>query len=152
MRLENKIALISAAASGMGRAGAVMFAAEGAKVVVVDIDGLGAAAVAKEINDAGGAATAVTADLTKDDEAKRIVHAAEDAYGGLDIVWNHVGHPGPASIEGDIRVFFTTRCRQSSGYCPGYGAGKFSVFPQIFLDGPMVEIFQQAVFKIIPDP
>lgn len=100
MRLENKIALISAAASGMGRAGARMFAKEGAKVVVVDIDGAGAEAVAQEINDGGGAATAVAADLTKDDEAKRIVHVAEDAYGGLDIVWNHVGHPGPGRVEG----------------------------------------------------
>ena len=100
MRLEGKIALISAAASGMGRAGARLFAAEGAKVVAADIDRAKVEAVAKEIRGAGGEATAVTADLTKDDESKRIVHAALDAYGALDIVWNHVGHPGPGRIEG----------------------------------------------------
>ena len=69
MRFDNKIVLISAAASGMGRAGALLFAEEGAKVVVVDIDEKGAQAVAQEIMDAGGEAIAVAADLTKDDEA-----------------------------------------------------------------------------------
>ncbi len=100
MRFDNKVVLISAAASGMGRAGALLFAAEGAKVVVVDIDEKGAQAVAEEITGAGGEAIAVAADLTKDDEAGRIVHAAVDGFGGLDILWNHVGHPGPGRIEG----------------------------------------------------
>ncbi|HEX9648884.1 MAG TPA: SDR family NAD(P)-dependent oxidoreductase, partial [Alphaproteobacteria bacterium] len=59
MRLEGKIALISAAASGMGRAGARLFAAEGAKVVAADIDRAKVEAVAKEIRGAGGEATAV---------------------------------------------------------------------------------------------
>ncbi|MDP6351225.1 MAG: SDR family oxidoreductase [Alphaproteobacteria bacterium] len=100
MRLKNKIALITAAASGMGRAGALLFAKEGAKVVAVDIDSGGAEAVAQEVTGAGGEAIAVAADLTKDAEAKRIVHAAVDGFGGLDVVWNHVGHPGPGRIEG----------------------------------------------------
>ncbi len=100
MRLENKIALISAGASGMGRAGALLFAREGAKVTVVDIDTAGAEAVAEEVRAAGGEAVAVAADLTRDDDARRIVHAAVDAFGGLDILWNHVGHPGPGRIEG----------------------------------------------------
>lgn len=100
MRLENKVALISAAASGMGRAGALLFAREGAKVAVVDIDEAGAKAAADEIRAAGGEATALAADLSRDDEARRIVDAATDAFGGLDILWNHVGHPGPGRIEG----------------------------------------------------
>ena len=100
MRLGNKIALITAAASGMGRAGALLFAKEGAKVVAVDIDEHGVETVVQEIRDDGGDAIAVTANLTEDAEAKRIVHAASDAYDGLDILWNHVGHPGPGRIEG----------------------------------------------------
>jgi NAD(P)-dependent dehydrogenase (short-subunit alcohol dehydrogenase family) len=100
MRLENKIAMISAAASGMGRAGALLFAKEGAKVVAVDIDQAGVEAVAREIKDGGGEALAVAADLTKDDEAKRIAHAPVEAFGGLDILWNHVGNAGPGRIEG----------------------------------------------------
>ena len=100
MRLENKIATISAAASGMGRAGALLFAREGAKVAVVDIDGDGAQAVVDEITAAGGEAVAVQADLTRDDESRRIIGATLDAFGGLDILWNHVGHPGPGRVEG----------------------------------------------------
>ena len=100
MRLENRTALITAAGSGMGRAGVHLFAKEGAKVTAVDIDETAVERVVQEVKDAGGEATAVTADLTKDADAKRIVHAAVDAYGGLDILWNHVGHPGPGRIEG----------------------------------------------------
>lgn len=100
MRLANKIALISAAASGMGRAGALLFAREGAKVAVADVNERGVAAVVREIEDAGGEAVAVVADLATDEGAKRIVHAAVDAWGGLDILWNHVGHPAPGRVEG----------------------------------------------------
>ena len=71
--LAGKNIAVTGAGNGIGRGIALACAAEGAKVVVVDIDGLGAAAVAKEINDAGGAATAVTADLTKDDVGQTVV-------------------------------------------------------------------------------
>ena len=100
MRLKNRIAMISAAASGMGRAGALLFAREGAKVAAIDVDAAGAEAVAEEIRAAGGEAVAIAADLSRDDEARRIVGATTDAFGGLDILWNHVGHPGPGRIEG----------------------------------------------------
>ena len=100
MRLKNRIAMISAAASGMGRAGALLFAREGAKVAAIDVDAAGAEAVAADIRAAGGEAVAIAADLSRDDEARRIVGAAVDAFGGLDILWNHVGHPGPGRIEG----------------------------------------------------
>ena len=68
MRLENKIALVTAAASGMGRAGVIRFAAEGAQVAAVDIDQAALDAVVKEVTDAGGDAVAIKADLTKDNE------------------------------------------------------------------------------------
>lgn len=100
MRLEGRTALVTAAASGMGRAGIHLFAKHGAKVTAVDIDKSAVERVVEEVKDAGGEAIAVAADLTKDEDAKRIVHAAVDAYGGLDILWNHVGHPGPGRIEG----------------------------------------------------
>ena len=100
MRLENKTGIVTAAASGMGRAGALRFASEGAAVGVVDVDGDGVAAVVDEIKAAGGQATGIVADLTTDEDSRRIVSATADAFGGLDFVWNHVGHPGPAAIEG----------------------------------------------------
>jgi NAD(P)-dependent dehydrogenase (short-subunit alcohol dehydrogenase family) len=100
MRLDGKIGIVTAAASGMGRAGAVRFAAEGAAVGVVDVDADGVAAVVAEIEAAGGRALPLVADLTKDADSARIVKETAGAFGGLDFVWNHVGHPGPASVEG----------------------------------------------------
>lgn len=100
MRLKDKIAVITAAASGMGRAGALRFAREGAAVAVVDLDGAGADTVAAQITEAGGRAVAIAADLLKDEDAVRVIKEAANAFGGIDILWNHVGHPGPASVEG----------------------------------------------------
>ena len=100
MRLKDKIGIVSAAASGMGRAGALRFAREGAAVGVVDVDKAGVESVVQEIEAAGGRAIALVADLTRDDESARIVKDTAAAFGGLDFVWNHVGHPGPAAIEG----------------------------------------------------
>jgi NAD(P)-dependent dehydrogenase (short-subunit alcohol dehydrogenase family) len=100
MRLEGKIGLVTAAASGMGRAGALRFAREGAAVGVVDIDAAGVDAVVAEVTAAGGRALALPGDLRDDEFARAIVRRTAGAFGGLDFVWNHVGHPGPASIEG----------------------------------------------------
>jgi NAD(P)-dependent dehydrogenase (short-subunit alcohol dehydrogenase family) len=106
MRLANKIGIVTAAASGMGRAGALRFAREGASVAVVDIDAAGADAVVAEIAAAGGAALAIAGDLRDDAFARDIVRRTARRFGGLDFVWNHVGHPGPAAIEGiDMKDF-----------------------------------------------
>ena len=99
MRLENKIGIVSAAASGMGRAGALRFAREGAAVGVVEITKL-VEAVVGEITAAGGRALGLVGDLRDDEFARTIVRRTASAFGGLDFVWNHVGHPGPASVEG----------------------------------------------------
>ena len=100
MRLNDKIGIVTAAASGMGRAGAIRFASEGASVGVVDVDKAGVDAVVQEIEAAGGRAIGLVADLTSDADSLRIVKDTAAAFGGLDFVWNHVGHPGPAAVEG----------------------------------------------------
>jgi NAD(P)-dependent dehydrogenase (short-subunit alcohol dehydrogenase family) len=100
MRLDGKIGIVTAAASGMGRAGALRFAREGAAVGVADIDQAGVDAVVGEIAGAGGRALGLVGDLRQDDFARGIVRRTANAFGGLDFIWNHVGHPGPASIEG----------------------------------------------------
>jgi NAD(P)-dependent dehydrogenase (short-subunit alcohol dehydrogenase family) len=100
MRLEGKIGIVTAAASGMGRAGASRFAREGAAVGVADLNGAGVEAVVREITAAGGRALALVGDLRQDAFARDIVRRTANAFGGLDFVWNHVGHPGPAAIEG----------------------------------------------------
>jgi NAD(P)-dependent dehydrogenase (short-subunit alcohol dehydrogenase family) len=73
MRMKDKIGIVTAAGSGMGRAGAVRFAREGARVAVVDLDGASVAAVVTEITGAGGQAIGITADLREDANARRIV-------------------------------------------------------------------------------
>ena len=100
MRLEGKIGIVTAAASGMGRAGALRFAREGAAIGVVDIDQAGVDAVVGQITGSGGRALGLVGDLREDEFAGGIVRRTANAFGGLDFVWNHVGHPGPASIEG----------------------------------------------------
>src|SRR5437660_1475147 len=106
MRLTGKIGIVTAAASGMRRAGALRFAREGAQVAVVDVDAAGVQRVVSEITAAGGTALGITADLTKDEDSRRIVWDTVSRFKGLDFVWNHVGHPGPAAVEGiDMNVF-----------------------------------------------
>jgi len=100
MRLEGKTGIVTAAGSGMGRAGALRFAREGAAVSVVDLDAERAGAVAAEIRDAGGRALALAGDLTDDAFARGIVGRTVAEFGHLDFVWNHAGHPGPACVEG----------------------------------------------------
>src|SRR5437899_8794094 len=106
MRLAGKIGIVTAAASGMGRAGALRFAREGAQVAVVDVDAAGVQRVVSEITAAGGSAFGIPADLTKDEDSRRIVWDAVARFKGLGFVWNHVGHPGPAAVEGiDMSAF-----------------------------------------------
>ncbi len=100
MRMDGKIGIVTAAGSGMGRAGALRFAAEGAKVAVVDLDQDAVAEVVGEIQAAGGTAIGIAADLTRDEDSAEIVRDTANEFGGLDFLWHHVGHPGPSSIEG----------------------------------------------------
>ena len=99
-RVAGKVSIVTGGASGIGRACSMLLAAEGSTVVVTDIQDEAGAAVVAEIEEAGGRAVGIVADLTQDADSKRIVKETANAFGGLDFVWNHVGHPGPASIEG----------------------------------------------------
>ena len=100
MRMRNKVGLVTAAASGMGRAGALRLAREGAAVGVADRDAEGVARVVEEIRAAGGRAVGLVGDLREDGFARDVVARTASAFGGVDFVWNHVGHPGPAAVEG----------------------------------------------------
>ncbi|MGI4813740.1 MAG: SDR family NAD(P)-dependent oxidoreductase [Janthinobacterium lividum] len=97
--MKNKIGLVTAGASGMGRAGAIKFAREGAAVAVVDLDEARAKEVADSIVEAGGQAIALHGNLCDESFSRQIVHATVEAFGGLDFIWAHAGHPGPAAIE-----------------------------------------------------
>jgi 3-oxoacyl-[acyl-carrier protein] reductase len=93
MRLENKVAIVTGAASGFGEAIARRFAEEGAAVVVSDINDNAGRPVTDAINAAGGTAQYIHADVTDADDVAGMVAAAEEAYGGLDILVNNAGTP-----------------------------------------------------------
>lgn len=96
-RFDGKVALVTGASSGIGKATALAFAREGARVVVADIQSCGASTV-KEIEDAGGTAIFVQTDVSKPDEVEAMVRTAVTAYDGLDIAFNNAGIEGmPAS-------------------------------------------------------
>ena len=88
MRLLNKIAIVTGAASGFGRGIAELFAREGAEVVVADINGAGAEAVAKSI---GSSAVAIATDVTKRADVEAMIAKAVSTFGGLDILVNNAG-------------------------------------------------------------
>lgn len=91
MRLENKVAVVTGAGSGIGRATAVLFAREAASVVAADVNEPSALNAVAEIEAAGGRATAVTADVSVGRDARRIVQTAVQTYGRLDVLVNSAG-------------------------------------------------------------
>ncbi|HVW45142.1 MAG TPA: SDR family NAD(P)-dependent oxidoreductase [Amycolatopsis sp.] len=97
MRVAGKVALITGAASGIGAATATLFAREGAKVVVADLDDSGAA-VAKDIVAAGGAALFQKVDVRRRDQLESAVAAAEATFGHLDTVVANAGTVGGSAV------------------------------------------------------
>lgn len=91
MRLQNRVALITGAASGIGRESALLFASEGAAVVAVDINDDAGRACATEIACGGGRASYVHADVARAADCERMVAAAESEFGKLDILFNNAG-------------------------------------------------------------
>ena len=90
-RLQDRSTIVTGAASGMGKASAILFAAEGAKVACVDVNGVGAQAVAAEIRAAGGHAIAVACDLTSEKSVAAAVKDIEATHGPVTCLFNHAG-------------------------------------------------------------
>lgn len=92
--------MITGAASGIGRASAERFAAEGARVVVADLDADGAKKAAATIAENGGEATHVRCDVTRAEDTRTMVEAAVERYGGLDVLFNNAGFASsPRPVE-----------------------------------------------------
>lgn len=100
MRLEGRVAIITGAASGIGKATAVRFAREGAAVVIADINVDGGVAAADFITAAGGKATFVKTDVSQRQDLANMINCAVDRYAGLDILHNNAfWNRGAAALE-----------------------------------------------------
>lgn len=99
MRLKGKLAVITAAASGMGRAGVELFAREGATIVAIDINAAVLEQVAEAVRLKGGTVHTIQADLTDRHQTQEVIHEAARRMGGIDILWANAGMPGPAEVE-----------------------------------------------------
>jgi NAD(P)-dependent dehydrogenase (short-subunit alcohol dehydrogenase family) len=98
MRLDRKIALITGAGSGMGRAASILFAREGAKVAAIDISEASAAETARMIKAAGGQAIPLRADVSDSEDARAMVEETVRAFGGLDVLYNNAGIEGESGF------------------------------------------------------
>lgn len=103
--LAGRTALVTGAASGIGRATAQALAREGASVLVADVDAAGAETVAAAIIEGGGRARAICCDVTRPDEVDAMVRTALDAFGGrLDCAVNNAGITAPGGLLHEIAL------------------------------------------------
>lgn len=93
MRLENKVAAITGSGSGIGRASAILFAKEGAKVVVADINDAGGEETVKNIQSTGGEALFIHTDVTRASDVENMIKTTLEKFGKIDILFNNAGTP-----------------------------------------------------------
>lgn len=91
MRLLNQVVIVTGAASGIGRASALRFAREGARLTLTDIDVEGLEAAATEVRAAGGQALTIRTDVRKEADIDRLVSATVEHYGRMDVMFNCAG-------------------------------------------------------------
>jgi NAD(P)-dependent dehydrogenase (short-subunit alcohol dehydrogenase family) len=107
-RLQGKVAVITGASSGLGRAGAIRFAAEGARVVASSNQQDEGKQVVRQIEDQGGAAIFVHCDVTSPDDVQALIAAAEQTYGAVHVLYASAGvmptGTAPATSEDDWRL------------------------------------------------
>src|SRR5580704_6612703 len=108
-RLDNKVAVITGAASGMGRATAIRFARDGAAVVAADLNSQGGELVVAEIAAAGGRAVFQRTDVTSEGDIAALIARAVREYGRLDITYNNAGVLGALGPIEEIKAEYWDR-------------------------------------------
>ncbi len=102
--LENKVALVTGAGSGIGKAIAILYAKEGAKVIVNDISEENGQSVVDQIKSEGGEAFFIEADASKEEEVLNLIQKTVEKYGRLDIACNNAGIGGEQNITGEYSI------------------------------------------------
>jgi NAD(P)-dependent dehydrogenase (short-subunit alcohol dehydrogenase family) len=97
-RLRGRVAIVTGGGSGIGRASAIRFAAEGAHVIVSDVDDAGGAETVASITSAGASAAYVHADVSREQDVAAMVRAARSTYERLDVLFNNAGIEGETGI------------------------------------------------------
>jgi len=138
-RLEGKVAAVTGAGSGIGRATALLFGREGAAVGVIDMNGAAATDTAEQIAAAGGRAIGITADIVKSDQVAAAFEQLMGAFGTVDVLYNNAGTNSNGSVltstEGDwdrcmaINVKGTFLCSQAAARVM-VAAGRGSIINQ----------------------
>lgn len=102
--MKNKVALVTGAATGIGRDTAIAFARKGARVVISDIKEKELKKTAELIKKEGGEVLSVKADISKEDEVRNLIQKATDKFGRLDIACNNAGIGGESAATGDYSI------------------------------------------------
>jgi len=118
VRLKDKVAIITGAGSGIGQATAELFAEEGANVVVADIDGKAGEVTAQKIRDQRGTADVIRADISKEDDARRISTGATEAFGSIDILFNNAATFVLKGFEANVEDWGRSQATNVAGTAP----------------------------------
>ena len=149
MRLAGKVALITGAGSGIGRASALRFAAEGARVVVVDWKPDKGRETVAQIQSQGGEAVFVEADVSQEQDVQRMVAAAIEAYGRLDILFNNAA----VQVFGTIPETSTTDWHKVLDVnLKGVYLGCKYALPQMIVQGGGCIVNMSSTLGLVGDP